>query len=101
MKNVASFTYDHYFCQERLEEESRLREETVNELDRVKQSHQCLEKELGETRRKIEEEIKKYQLKGSEDESLLQKMREELDERQALLEAKEKELCEIQVIHTF
>ncbi|XP_046447059.1 E3 ubiquitin-protein ligase rnf8-B-like isoform X2 [Daphnia pulex] len=82
--------------QERLEEESRLKEETMNELAHIKRSHQSLEQELEEARRKIEEEAKQFQRKGSEDELRLRQMQEELAEREARLNAQEKQIAEIQ-----
>lgn len=70
----------------------------MNELTQIKQSHQLLEQELEEARRKIEEEAKQFQSKGNEDKSLLRRMQEELAEREVQLVAKEKEVCDIQVL---
>ena len=85
------------FFQERLEAESRLKEETMNELAHLKRSHETLEQVLVEARRKMEEETKQFKRKGSEDELRLRQMQEELAEREAQLNAKEKEIAEIQV----
>ena len=70
-----------------MEEESRLREEMTNELAEIKKSHS---KELEELHRKMEEEVKNNQLKGSENESRISQMQQELAR-------KEKEIADLQV----
>lgn len=69
----------------------------MNELAHIKESHQSLEKEFEEARRKMEEEMKQHQQKDSEDEDRFRRMQDELAEREAQLAAKEKEISEIQV----
>ena len=80
-----------------MDEESRLREATMNELAQVKESRELLEQELIEARRKMAEEMKQHEKKGSEVELRFCKMQEELAGREAQLAAKEKEMADIQV----
>ena len=66
-------------------------------MAKVKESREVLEKQWEEERRRFEEEKKIMLLKESEDETRLNRMSLELAERKAQLDAKQKEVVEIQV----
>lgn len=92
--------YNSHF-QERLQEESRLRAATLDELAKLKETRESLERQWEEERRRFEEEKKQMRRKETEDETRLSRMSSELAERKAQLDAKEKEVAEIQVWNSF
>ena len=82
--------------QESLEEERRTKERMQSELARVMESRKALELQWNEERIKFEEEKKQYQDNGSADESRLRRMQEELDICKVMLDAKEREVVDMQ-----
>ena len=67
-----------------------------SELARVMESRKALELQWNEERIKFEEEKKQYQDNGSADESRLRRMQEELDICKVMLDAKEREVFDMQ-----
>ena len=79
-----------------MEEERRTKERMQSELARVMESRKALELQWNEERIKFEEEKKQYQDNGSADESRLRRMQEELDICKVMLDAKEREVFDMQ-----
>lgn len=81
-----------------MEEQRRMQARTQGELLRCMESHQASEQQWNDERKRFEVEKKRLQDNGSADESQLRRMKEELDACKTLLDAKEREFEDMQVL---
>lgn len=86
------------FFKESLEEERRMKARAQGEVERCMESWKALEQQWNDERKKFEEEKRQLQDNGSADESRLRRMQEELDAYKTMLDAKEREFVDMQVL---